>query len=178
MLKTVKGVEMKNKKVLVRVDFNIPLKKGGVADDNRIKTAFPTINYLARKKAKIIVAIGACACYGSVKGLANLYDKEDLIKRKFMETESITDENPKEPISHMPGIEDYIVNVKDIIDVDMFIPGCPPTTENIIAAISYLLTLVGEGPESLDKNTSVCDKCNLNKEGCFFYLVYTNRFTS
>jgi len=121
---------------------------------------------LMRKKCAIIVAIGACACYGSVKGLANLYDKEDLIRRKFMETEAITDKSPKEPTEHVPGFEDYIINVKEIIDVDVFIPGCPPTTENIIAAISYLLTLVGEGPSSLDKNKTVCDTCNLFKEGC------------
>ncbi|TFG23730.1 MAG: hypothetical protein EU533_02865 [Promethearchaeota archaeon] len=121
---------------------------------------------LMRKKCKIIVAIGACACYGSVKGLANLYDIEDLLKRKFMEVESITDKNPKVPTEHVPEFEDYIVNIKDIIDVDVFIPGCPPTTENILAAISYLLTLLEEGPKSLDKSKSVCDNCNLLKEGC------------
>jgi len=122
---------------------------------------------LMRKKCKIIVAIGACACYGSVKGLANLYDKEDLVKRKFLEADSITDKNPKEPTQNVPGFEDFIINIKEIVDVDVFIPGCPPTTENIMAAISYLLTLVGEGPSSLDKTKSVCDNCKLYKEGCF-----------
>ena len=122
---------------------------------------------LMRKKCAIIVAIGACACYGSVKGLANLFDKEELINRKFKEAESITDEDPQEPTINVPGIEDFIINVKDIVDVDVFIPGCPPTTENIIAAISYLLTLVGEGPESLDKSKTVCDTCKLFEKGCF-----------
>jgi F420-non-reducing hydrogenase small subunit len=122
---------------------------------------------LMRKKCKIIVAIGACACYGSVKGLANLYDKGDLIKRKFMETEAITDENPEVPTEHVPEIEDTIVNIKNIIDVDAFIPGCPPTTDNIVAAISYLLSLVGEGPESLDQSSNVCQTCDLYEEGCF-----------
>ncbi|TFG05297.1 MAG: hypothetical protein EU539_09510 [Promethearchaeota archaeon] len=122
---------------------------------------------LMRKKCKVIVAIGACACYGSVKGLANLYDKEELINRKFKETEAITDDDPKEPTEHVPGFEEFIVNIKDIIDVDMFIPGCPPTTDNIIAAISYLLTLVGEGPSNLDKNKCVCETCNLFEKGCF-----------
>jgi F420-non-reducing hydrogenase small subunit len=122
---------------------------------------------LMRKKCKVIVAIGACACYGSVKGLANLFDKEELISRKFKEVESITDEDPKEPTKHVPGIEDFIINVKDIIDVDMFIPGCPPTTDNIVAAISYLLTLVGKGPESLNNEKCVCESCKLYKAGCF-----------
>ncbi len=122
---------------------------------------------LMRRKCKIIVALGACACYGSVKGLANLFDKEELVKRKFMEAESITNEDPKEPTEHVPGFEDHIINVKDLIDVDVFIPGCPPRTENIVAAISYLFTLLAPGPENLDKNKTVCDSCDLYKKGCF-----------
>ena len=122
---------------------------------------------LMREKCAIIVAIGACSCYGSVAGLANLFDKEELVKRKFTETESITDKEPKEPTINVPGFEDFIVNVDDIVDVDVFIPGCPPTTNNIVAAISFLLTLVGEGPSTLDKKDCVCSTCNLKNKGCF-----------
>ena len=122
---------------------------------------------LMRQKCAIVVAFGACPCYGSVAGLANLYDKEELLKRKFTETESITDEEPREPIKNVPGFEDFIVNLDDIVNVDVFIPGCPPTTENIIAAISFLLTLVGEGPSTLDKKSCVCNTCTLKENGCF-----------
>ncbi len=62
---------------------------------------------LMRQKCAIVVALGACSCYGSVAGLANLYDKEELVKRKFTETESITDKKPKEPTKNVPGFEDY-----------------------------------------------------------------------
>ena len=122
---------------------------------------------LMRQKCAIVVALGACSCYGSVAGLANLYDEEELVKRKFTETESITDKKPKEPTKNVPGFEEYIVNVDEIVNVDVFIPGCPPTTSNIVAAISFLLTLVGEGPATLDKKGCVCDTCNLKDKGCF-----------
>ena len=122
---------------------------------------------LMREKCAIIVAMGACSCYGSVAGLANLYDIEELIKRKFSETESITTKEPKTPEINVPDFEEFIVNVRDIINIDLFIPGCPPTTDNIIAAISFLLTLVGDGPKSLNKDGNVCDTCNLKKQGCF-----------
>jgi F420-non-reducing hydrogenase small subunit len=122
---------------------------------------------LMRQKCSIIVAFGACPCYGSVAGLANLYGKEDLIERKFKDKEFINDEDPEEPTVNLPGFEDYIINVKDIVDIDMFIPGCPPTTDNIIASISYLLTLASENPPSLNKEGCVCDNCNLRGKECF-----------
>jgi len=46
---------LKNKKVLLRVDFNVPLKNGKILDDYRIVSGLKTINYLLEKKAKIII---------------------------------------------------------------------------------------------------------------------------
>ncbi|WP_067142573.1 phosphoglycerate kinase [Oceanivirga salmonicida] len=52
--KTVKDLEVKGKKVLVRVDFNVPVKEGVIKDDNRIKAAIPTLKYLLDNGAKVI----------------------------------------------------------------------------------------------------------------------------
>ncbi|HMT09580.1 MAG TPA: phosphoglycerate kinase [Pyrinomonadaceae bacterium] len=54
--KTIKDVDLKGKRVFIRVDFNVPIKDGVITDDTRIKGAFPTIKYAVDQGAKVIVA--------------------------------------------------------------------------------------------------------------------------
>lgn len=52
---TVKDVDLKGKKVLVRVDFNVPLKDGVITNDNRITAALPTIKYIIEQGGKAVL---------------------------------------------------------------------------------------------------------------------------
>ena len=51
----VKDLDVKGKRVIVRVDFNVPHKNGVIMDDNRVRAALPTINYLTENGAKVIL---------------------------------------------------------------------------------------------------------------------------
>jgi len=64
--KTIEDIEVRGKKVLVRCDFNVPLKDGEITDVNRLEGAMPTINYLVKNGAKVIL----CSHLGKPNGEA------------------------------------------------------------------------------------------------------------
>ena len=73
MKKTIKDYQLENKKVIIRVDFNVPMKEGIITDDTRIKRAIPTIKYAIENGAKVILL----SHLGKVKEESDL-QKNDL----------------------------------------------------------------------------------------------------
>jgi F420-non-reducing hydrogenase small subunit len=129
---------------------------------------------LLRKKSKILVAFGSCACDGCVKGLANLWNKEKIFERVYLETPSTKNPGavtPKTSVKvedgelELPEFYDTVKTLAQTVDVDYFISGCPPPIPYIINAFEAIMNnkLPPKG-SSLLPNKSICDECPREKK--------------
>ncbi len=104
---TVEDLDVKGKKVLVRVDFNVPLKDGVITNDNRITAALPTINKLVENGAKVVL----CSHLGKPKNgpeakfsLKPAADRlAELVKTKvtFAADDTVVGDNAKKAVAEM-----------------------------------------------------------------------------
>ncbi len=129
---------------------------------------------LLRKKSKIIIAFGSCSHLGGIPGLANMYDIESLCQRVY-DTAPTLDESrgtrpqlvnklPEGEIE-LPELFDHVKYLNEIVDVDYFMPGCPPVVDQVWKVFQIILN--GELPAKgavigVDQKT-VCDVCPREK---------------
>ncbi len=106
-----------------------------------------------REKSKILVAWGSCSAYGGVQGLGNQWSLKELLDRKFMEADTITD--ARIPDKYLPGFTEVVQANPAIVRFEAAVPGCPPTSDNTLEALSALIT---GSPYDLPDKT-VCDQC-------------------
>ena len=108
--KTVKDLDVKGKKVLVRVDFNVPLSKKNneeIADDTRIKAALPTIDYLLENDAKVILMShlgrpkGEAKPEFALKPVADWLENHYKDKFHFFPSPEVVDDKVKEEVANL-----------------------------------------------------------------------------
>ena len=90
--KTLKDLDVKGKKVLVRVDFNVPIKDGVITDDNRIIAALPTLKYILENGGKVI----AFSHLGKVKA------EEDKVSKTLAPVAKRLEEVLGKPVKFIP----------------------------------------------------------------------------
>jgi Coenzyme F420-reducing hydrogenase, gamma subunit len=111
-----------------------------------------------RRKSKILVAMGSCACFGGVPALANLSTVEELYDKVYRG--SVTTDSSDTPNEGLPPLTDRVYAIHEIVPVDVKLPGCPTTPEIFVEAVTALL----EGKPFQLTGKSVCDECATIRE--------------
>jgi len=128
---------------------------------------------LLREKSGLVLGFGSCACLGGTPGLANLITKQDIFDWVYRDAPTVV--NPKgnypQTKTHIDGKEltlpefyEQVHALNEIIDVDYYLPGCPPPPYLIIGAVSAVLE--GKLPpkgSTLAPHRALCDTCKRNK---------------
>ncbi|MBE0672228.1 MAG: oxidoreductase [Anaerolineales bacterium] len=147
----------------------LTLFNGGIRNDENEHIA-----KLLRQKSKILVAFGSCACEGCIPGLANLSPVGDIVHTAF---NTLTTDNPNEIYPrtsydvpegelHIPTLSRMVRPLEQVVDVDYFMPGCPPESHQIAAVIDLVIKVVKGEAELPPKgsvigagDSTVCDEC-------------------
>lgn len=128
---------------------------------------------LLREKSQIVLAFGACACFGGTPGLANLTTKQDIFDWVYKNSPTVV--NPKGNVPKtssrtngkdltLPDIYEQVQALNGVIDVDYYLPGCPPPPYLVMYAVSAVLEnkLPPKG-STLAPHRALCDSCKRNK---------------
>jgi F420-non-reducing hydrogenase small subunit len=130
---------------------------------------------LLRRKTKVMVAYGSCAHMGGIPGLANFSNKEELFSRVFFDSESTL--NPEKLVPQtkykvpegeltIPEFYNDVRALNQVIDVEYYLPGCPPQTERLVDVFMAIVSSAELPPPgsvvgAYDK--SQCDECKRKK---------------
>ena len=103
MKKTISNYDIKSKKVIIRCDFNVPIKDGIIIDDTRIKESLKTIQYAIDQDAKIIL----------LSHLGRIKEQADLAKNSLQPIAKRLSELLHHPVPKTRGVEDIISSMKE-----------------------------------------------------------------
>ncbi len=125
--------------------------------------------HLLRRKSKLMIAYGACAHLGGIPGLANQFDRERILKYVYEEAPTDVNESKARPQAEcrdggrlltLPVLREGVRSLDQVVEVDAYIPGCPPTPKLLKEAVLVLLS--GKVPPKgavLAPDVALCDQC-------------------
>ena len=124
---------------------------------------------LMRRKSQVMIAFGSCAHTGGIPGLANLYEREDILNRAYNGVPSVDNAAGVRPQERtdveegyvtLPSLHESVKTLDQTVDVDYYLPGCPPPVKLIVGALTAILE--GKLPPKgsvLAPNVAMCEEC-------------------
>ncbi len=124
---------------------------------------------LLRRKSQLMIAFGACAHLGGIPGLANLADRASVFRTAYLESPSTVNPEGTLPQTQfrsnghalsLPAFYNTVAALDQVVDVDYYLPGCPPTPKIIASAVQRLLSgaLPPQGTV-LAPDHALCEEC-------------------
>lgn len=118
---------------------DVCLVEGGIANEDNLEIILEV-----RKRTKTLISFGDCAVTANVPAMRNMHDSaESVLKRAYLELADDSRQLPDEP-GIVPPLLERVVPVHEVVPVDIFMPGCPPSADRIKATLEALLK--GEMP--------------------------------
>ncbi len=118
-------------------DVDVTLVEGAVSSEEDLHK----IQYI-RGRTKLLVSLGDCAITGNVPSMRNTFGKQAILERAYLD-EGLR--NPQIPTDGVPPLLDLVRPIHTVVDVDVFLPGCPPPAGVIYEAVLALVE--GRTPE-------------------------------
>ncbi|MBI1387838.1 MAG: oxidoreductase [bacterium] len=127
------------------------------------------IAHLLRRKTKIVIAFGSCSHMGGIPGLGNLFTRDEILEHDFTQSFSVVNPEKTYPQEvtkvpegevELPRFLDYVRSLNQVIDVDYYLPGCPPPVALLRNAVQAVLS--GELPPRgtvLAPDKALCQEC-------------------
>jgi NAD-reducing hydrogenase small subunit len=112
-------------------NVDLTLVEGAIASDEDIAKM-----KMVRGKTKLLVAFGDCAVTGNVPAMRNNFVLEDVLNRGYVENAT---DNPGAPTQEVPKLEPKVIPLHELVPVDLFVPGCPPSADLIYFVLSEVL---------------------------------------
>jgi F420-non-reducing hydrogenase small subunit len=128
-----------------------------------------------RQKSKILIAYGSCSHMGGIPGLANFSDRESIFKRVYEESESTLNPGKIRPVEsfdvpeghlHIPHFYNDVMTLNQAVDVDFYLPGCPPQSERLVEVFMAVVNgtqLPPKGSVIGGLERVQCDDCKRKK---------------
>jgi F420-non-reducing hydrogenase small subunit len=124
---------------------------------------------LLRRKSQFLIAYGSCAVSGGIPGLANGFALEQILKFNYEQAPTLVNESRTRPqlkfgengreVS-LPALHQVVRSLDQVVEVDYYVPGCPPTAKVTKAALGALLE--GKLPPKgsvLAPDVALCEEC-------------------
>ena len=122
-------------------ECDIGLIEGGVCNDENVE-----VLRLFRRHCKILVSLGECAVMGGLPALRNNFSLDECLREAYLDVPTNIKTKPLVPHDDdLPKILDKVYPCHEVVKIDYFLPGCPPSAQAIRATLEALIR--GEEPD-------------------------------